>query len=264
MKLQGPEVVAAGVVLILSVLVFNLFDKPNFDTSSRQAAGRVVGTDPNTAQFINTAGQIRLQTKPARFITVAAQTSTRQPPVRSGAVSSANIMLSEGHWQGLEALPLTAEFKQKLNLPNELNGLLIDEVSLVAAACGLLAADVLVAVNGRPVTTLEELVRESRRVSQQYSTPLTVVRQGQKLTFYLQSTETLGFAQVETAPMIPAGAIVPHPYRGPCTQCHAIGNTGHITPDPDGIILPPPPIKANAVRPHQDRGSCQSCHTILN
>ncbi|CAK0775770.1 Multi-heme protein MamP [Gammaproteobacteria bacterium] len=174
-----------------------------------------------------------------------------------------NIRLAEAHWQGLEALPLSVELKQKLRLPDTLNGLLIDEVTLNAAASGLLAGDVLGAVDGVAVNSLEELVQASKRVQNKTNAVLTVYRKGQWFSFTLSAPDNLGFVQAETAPMILPGEIMPHPYRGPCTQCHAIGTTGHIVPDPDNIILPPPPISAKATTPsHQERGPCSACHQI--
>jgi len=95
---------------------------------------------------------------------------------------------------------------------------------------------------------------------------MTVYRKGQWFSLTLSAPDNLGFVQAETAPMILPGEIMPHPYRGPCTDCHAIGTTGHIVPDPDGIILPPPPISAQALAtppPHKDRGPCQACHQII-
>ncbi|MBF0273088.1 MAG: magnetochrome domain-containing protein [Magnetococcales bacterium] len=172
--------------------------------------------------------------------------------------------LSEGHWKGLEALPLSLELKKKLKLPIELEGLLIDEVTLNAAEAGLLAGDVIVAVNGNPVRSLEELLAETKKVQMAKSASILVFRRGLMQQFMLVAKSNLGFAQVETAPMILPGEIMPHPYRGPCTQCHAIGTTGHIVPDPDGIILPPPPIRMGMTSPHKDRGPCQACHPIIN
>ncbi|MBF0626960.1 MAG: magnetochrome domain-containing protein [Magnetococcales bacterium] len=172
--------------------------------------------------------------------------------------------LAEGHWKGLEALPLSMELKKKMKLPMELEGLLIDEVTLNAAEAGLLAGDVIVAVNGKHVRSLEDLLTETRRVQMAKSASILVYRRGQMQQFMLVAKTNLGFAQVETAPMILPGEIMPHPYRGPCTQCHAIGTTGHIVPDPDGIILPPPPIRSGVASPHKDRGPCQACHPIIN
>lgn len=183
-------------------------------------------------------------------------------PQKIKSYVSRNIRLSEAHWQGLEALPLSTELKLKLQLPMDLEGVLIDEVTLNSARSGLRGGDVLSEVNNQPVKTLEDLVRESKRVQNQPGVNIKAYRKGHRLTFNLQADDTLGFAQVETAPMIVAGAIRPHPYRGSCTLCHAIGTIGNLMPDPDTITLPPPRIDANAVRPHQDRGPCQVCHKV--
>jgi membrane-associated protease RseP (regulator of RpoE activity) len=171
--------------------------------------------------------------------------------------------LAEGHWKGLEALPLSAELKKKLRLPMELEGLLVDEVTLNAATAGLLAGDVILAINSQRIRTLEELKAATLRIQLAKSATITVYRGGKVQNFLLVAQNSLGQAQVETAPMILPGEIMPHPYRGPCTQCHAIGTTGHIVPDPDGIVLPPPAIRAGTAVPHKDRGPCQACHQII-
>ncbi|MEO5348647.1 MAG: PDZ domain-containing protein [Magnetococcus sp. YQC-3] len=174
-----------------------------------------------------------------------------------------NIQLAEAHWQGMEAIPLTVELKKKLKLPLGLQGVLLDETTLAAATAGLRAGDVLVAINGNAVTTLEGVLQESKRVKRQKLVTLTVQRQGRLYPIVLTVPDELGFAQVETAPMILTGDVAPHQYRGPCTQCHAIGTGGHMVPDPDLVTLPAPVIRAGVVRPHQDRGPCEACHVII-
>jgi membrane-associated protease RseP (regulator of RpoE activity) len=192
------------------------------------------------------------------------RTETAQASSTAKTYVAPNIKLAEGHWQGLEALPLTEELKLKLQLPAGLQGLLVDEITLNAAASGLLGGDILIKVNGHKVSSIEELVKESKRVKNRNRVALTVVRNGRPATLTLKGSEKLGFAQVETAPMILPGAMLPHPYRGACTRCHPIGTGGHVTPDPDGIVLPPPTISADVKRPHQDRGPCNACHVIVN
>lgn len=175
------------------------------------------------------------------------------------------IKLSEGHWQGMDAMPLSAEIKTKLKLPMTLEGVLLGETTMAAARSGLLAGDVLVAVERNPITTLEELQQQSKRVAQKEAVTLTAYRNGKLLNFVMRAPDgVLGFAQMETAPMIFASDQRPHANRGPCTDCHAIGTTGHITPDPDGILLPAPVIRVGVMRPHSDRGPCQACHAITN
>ncbi|MBF0127352.1 MAG: PDZ domain-containing protein [Magnetococcales bacterium] len=195
---------------------------------------------------------------------VAATPVAWQPPPVASYVPG-KLKLSEGHWQGMDAMPLSVELKTKLKLPMNLEGVLLGETTLASARAGLLAGDVLVAVEGNPVNTLEGLQQASKQVAQRQSVRLRVYRQGRWFDHVMRVPDgVLGFAQMESAPMIKAGDLRPHAYRGPCTDCHAIGDTGHITPDPDGIILPAPVIRAGAVRPHSDRGPCQACHRVTN
>lgn len=186
------------------------------------------------------------------------------------------IKLAEAHWQGMEAVSLTSELRRKLRYPQGLEGLLIDEVTLNAARSGFLAGDIIVSVGNERVVTLEDILRSSMKVRDLNQVPVTVLRKADKapdgrfamtsVTLVLRADPYLGFAQVETAPMIPAGATRPHPERGPCTDCHAIGKGLDLTPDPGLINLPPPTItQATAVKgvsPHRDRGPCVACHVI--
>ncbi|MBF0144759.1 MAG: PDZ domain-containing protein [Magnetococcales bacterium] len=261
---SGQKVVTLGILVFLGILVIGLFDEPD--------GSRVQETVPG-------GGTVMVQGGP---VAPVAQTVAMTPPVRVGGNGPAlagrapplmqvpgfvapDPKLAEAHWQGMEALPLSTELKKKLNLPMKLEGVLIDEVSLQSARSGLLAGDVVIAIHQRPVVRLKDFYRESRNVQDLERVSITVYRQGQVQNFQLEAVpgENLGFAQVETAPMILPGDIMPHPYRGPCTDCHAVGTTGHLVPDPDGVILPPPPIKAGVSRPHMDRGPCQACHPII-
>ncbi|MEO5345515.1 MAG: PDZ domain-containing protein [Magnetococcus sp. YQC-9] len=283
-KLDAATLVSVGFILVIALALFALLADPKAKGRADvvvDAAGS--GTPANPAAVAAAvapatpvarltqpapANQKPLAAAPAPFAPPAPATSLNVPGKAGGdnglkPYLNPKAKLSEGHWKGLEALPLSIELKKKLKLPMELEGLLIDEVTLNAAEAGLLAGDVLVAVNGKPVRSLEELVVETRRVQMARSASMLVYRKGKMQQFMLVAKNNLGYAQVETAPMILPGEIMPHPYRGPCTQCHAIGTTGHIVPDPDGIIMPPPPIRANAVSPHKDRGPCQACHIII-
>lgn len=257
MKNIGQGVVAGGILIVLAILVYGLFANPNYATLKGSRAV-VSSGDPGQPVAMN-VGMV---------VPDGVRNPVLSPPQSVAPVSEfipAKPLLAEAHWQGMEAIPLTSELKKKLNLPMNAQGVLIDEVTLQSIQAGLLAGDILVAVNSRQVLTLEDVYRESRGVQNQESVVLTVIRGGQWKNFQLMSApgENLGFAQVETAPMILPGDIKPHRYRGPCTMCHAIGQTGHLVPDPDGIILPPPPIKAGVTRPHMDRGPCLACHRII-
>ncbi|MBF0416242.1 MAG: PDZ domain-containing protein [Magnetococcales bacterium] len=257
MKNMGQGVVAGGILVVLAILVYGLFASPNYSSLKGSGPGKGgAPVDPGQPVAMNVG------------LMAPDGVSNPAPPQSVAPVSEfipAKPQLAEAHWQGMEVIPLTSELKKKLNLPMNTQGVLIDEVTLQSIQAGLLAGDILVAVNSRQVLSLEDVYRESRGVQNQESVVLTVTRSGQWKNFQLLAApgENLGFAQVETAPMILPGDIKPHRYRGPCTMCHAIGQTGHLVPDPDGIILPPPAIKAGVPRPHMDRGPCLACHRII-
>ena len=190
----------------------------------------------------------------------------------------ASVQLYEAHWQGMDTRLLTAELRRKLRFPEGLEGILVGEVSLAAGRSGLLGGDVIVAVEGQPVSTLEAFQEASRTVADRTQATISVLRKSGvkdpagnravmlRLTLALAAERPLGFAQVEGAPMIKAGDPRPHPDRGPCTQCHSIGSGVELAPDPDLITLPPPVLTRDAAargaRPHEDRGPCLACHVI--
>ncbi len=199
----------------------------------------------------------------------------------------ASVQLYEAHWQGMDTRLLTAELRRKLRFPEGLEGVLVGEVSLAAGRSGLLGGDVIVAVEGQPVSTLETFQEATRAVADRTQATLGVLRKtGPKsasggasggdangvrtsmlrLTLALSAERPLGFAQAEGAPMIKAGDPRPHPDRGVCTQCHSIGSGFELAPDPDLITLPPPvlarDVAARGARPHEDRGPCVACHVI--
>lgn len=273
---------AGGVLAVVGIILVALFAGPDYgslpvaEPPSGGGAQQVASTSP----LYSAGGGGGGMAMPVAFVRQQATETPQQrvaPPLTASLKSyrAPTIQLSEAHWQGLEAIPLTSELKKKLELPPDLQGVLIDEATMAALDSGLRAGDVLVAVNGNPVKTLEGVLRESKRVKRLRSVTMTVQR-GRRMvagraTAYrridlhrivLSVKDELGFAQVETAPMILSGDITPHAYRGPCTQCHAIGTLGHMVPDPDLITLPAPPIRASTPRPHQDRGPCVACHVI--
>ena len=56
--------------------------------------------------------------------------------------NAARKVLVEGHWLGMELIPITPELAREYKLPHGVAGLLVDEVTLEAAESGLLAGDV--------------------------------------------------------------------------------------------------------------------------
>ncbi|WP_130470107.1 magnetosome magnetite formation protein MamP [Candidatus Magnetaquicoccus inordinatus] len=281
MKLDPVSLVAAGLLLLMALGIVALFSglspeqrmvatmaTPDASGSLGSARSLPASASSGLVASVQPVVDPVRGASPATAFAVPglSPSSTEMPASQADTLKpfmNPKARLAEGHWKGLEALPLSVELKKKLRLPMELEGLLVDEVTLNAAAAGLLAGDVILAVNSQRIRTLEELKSATLRIQLAKSATITVYRAGKVQNFLLVAKNSLGQAQVETAPMILPGEIMPHPYRGPCTQCHAIGTTGHIVPDPDGIVLPPPAIRAGTPAPHKDRGPCQACHQII-
>jgi S1-C subfamily serine protease len=173
----------------------------------------------------------------------------------------------EGHWLGLEVIPLTAELAKEYQIPKGETGVLVDEITLEAAESGILAGDMVQAIGGFPVTDLETFFTATQRESVQEAkrAQVGISRRGKKMTFVMtaRNTKILGFAQMEAAQPIQPGALRPHRYIGSCTDCHILMKTGGQLATDAGDILPnPPPITKNAKAPHRYRGPCATCHTI--
>lgn len=196
-------------------------------------------------------------------------------PAASGNFIPPNIKLYEAHWKGMDVMKLTAELRQQLGYPKGMRGVIINEVTLNAALSGMLGGDIIVAVKDMPVTDLESFVTATRQVRNLRHAAVTVMRKGKnrdasgryemnRMVYILRARLDLGYAQAEGAPMILPGDPRPHAYRGPCTDCHTIGDGSFTMPDPDLIILPPPKLTLQQIesgdRPHDDRGPCIACH----
>ncbi|MBF0484539.1 MAG: magnetochrome domain-containing protein [Candidatus Omnitrophica bacterium] len=183
-------------------------------------------------------------------------------PKEQGAATKELI---EGHWLGIELIPSTPELAKEYQIPPDIKGLLVDEISLESAESGILAGDMVVAVDGVSTPDLVAFTEATRLVKNNYKAKILVSRRGKLMEFTISSTRTIGFSQNEAAQPITPGALSPHRSRNkPCTTCHIIMLTGGQLPTDAGDILPnPPPIVKGAVAPHEYRGKCKTCHLIL-
>ncbi len=180
--------------------------------------------------------------------------------------NAAGKELIEGHWLGLEVIPLMAELTAEYQIPRGEAGVLVDEITLEAAESGVLAGDMVQSVEGCPTSDLRAFFLATQHVQEKERARLGISRRGSRMTFVMEArnTKTLGFAQMEAAQPIQPGAISPHRSRGrPCTHCHIIMKTGGQLPTDAGDILPSaPPIARGAKAPHQYRGRCSACHVV--
>lgn len=186
-------------------------------------------------------------------------------PVAGGAMLKTWI---EAHWIGLEAGPLTPAVAKANNIPSNVNGVLIDEVTLLSADAGLLAGDVLTAVNGINITDLKSFKDATRQVAQATQTNVTIYRRGSFRKIAINGPDEFGMAQVEGAPMILATDRAPHSYYGPCDKCHSIApsttNLNQMARDLGDVLSKTAPnIKKGTPPPHGNRGACSRCHVLL-
>ncbi len=191
----------------------------------------------------------------------AGQKQAVSPPIYRGTDNNMKKVM-EAHWQGMEVVPLTWELAAKLGIPLNEKGVFIDETTMAAADSGLIAKDIIKSINGIKITDLNEFYTVTKRLKNKNKAPMGIKRGNDTMTIDLIVPDELGFAQLESAPMILAGAIPPHRYRGSCTDCHAIGSTGELHPDPDNVTLSPPPISKKTKSPHRYRGKCKLCHIV--
>ena len=203
------------------------------------------------------------------------QTAPVQQPV---AVPDKQLI--EGHWIGGEVIPLTPAIAKANSIPLSVVGVLLDEVTLLAAAAGLFAGDVITAINGRKVTDLKSFQQATKDVAQSNRANVSVFSGGKNKEIMVFSTEVLGMAQMESAPMILATDRSPHAYYGPCDKCHVIStnatrtktalnspnalNPAELLKDAgDNLTKVAPNIRRGTPPPHRNRGTCTLCHVVL-
>ncbi len=177
---------------------------------------------------------------------------------------AASLPPVEGHWLGMETLELLPQLALFLNIPANIKGVLIDEVTMEAQDAGLQAGDVVVKIGGMDTFTLKQFRAASRVVANKKIVDVMAYRKGNYRTFTIRSVWSVGVAQMETAPIISSGAVAPHRYRGACTSCHTIGKVMPLAKDAGDLLnINAPPIKKGAKAPHRYRGNCNTCHTII-
>jgi len=186
-------------------------------------------------------------------------------PVAGGALGKTWI---EAHWIGLEAGPLLPAVAKANNIPANVSGVFVDEVTLIAADSGLLAGDVITAVNGIQVTDLRSFKNATKQVALANQAQVTIFRRGATRNIAINTPDELGFAQIEGAPMILATDRAPHGNYGPCDSCHAIApagiNLNQMAKDLGDILTKTAPnIKKGTPAPHGNRGACSKCHVLL-
>lgn len=179
------------------------------------------------------------------------------------AAPAVDLPFQEGHWQGLETIPLTPTLAGALGIPAGARGVLVDDATPPADLCGFQAGDLVTAVGQVATPDLASFVAATARVRDRSRAEVQILRGGVPALLVLRAQGRLGTAQAETAPMIPPGSVAPHRYQGPCTGCHHIGTVGQLPVDAGDLITKTaPPIRVGQRPPHRDRGVCTACHRI--
>ncbi len=94
---------------------------------------------------------------------------------------------TEGEWLGLEVTPITPLTARQYSIPDGMQGLVVAEAEAGAATAGVRAGDVVVAINGLPITQMTEFFQATRNGTSTQGT-VEIVRQGQRLAIDLAST----------------------------------------------------------------------------
>lgn len=186
------------------------------------------------------------------------------PPLPASSLAGM-LPFQEAHWQGIEVVPPTNGLKRLLKIFSDTKGVIIDDVTAPADLQGFLAGDLITSVGQIPTPDLESFLQAADRVRARRRTEVQLLRKNKSHSLVLTALQMrLGTANGETAPMIKPGSRPPHGYKGACTNCHRIGNTGQLAVDNGDLLTrDAPPIRAGQTPPHRDRGACTACHTIV-
>lgn len=196
---------------------------PTFDVD-----GNVIGV--NTAIFSPSGGSVGIAFAiPAETVkTVVAQLKDKGSVTRG--------------WIGVQIQPVTAEIADSLGLKAARGALVADpQAGGPAAKAGIVAGDVITAVNNNPVKDARDLAKQIGGLAPGASVKLTVWRKGEEKTFSLMLGELPNQreARVTTPEAAPQGTEVPRLglTLAPAGQVAGSGSEGVVVTnvDPDGI-----------------------------
>ena len=273
--LANPVVMGVLICGFLYLYFFYTKDSQPFSSSAQQTAGAYIQqNDPNAIPLAAPSIQDRNPASPQSPFNGTQGNQNDSPFTRPDSNAPLQPIpvpaktLQEGHWIGFEVIPLTPAIAKANHIPPDVSGVLIDEVTLLSAEAGLYAGDVVTAINGKRVDDLKSFWQATKDVAQSNRATVSVYSGGHYKDVVVFSTEVLGVAQMEAAPMILATDKSPHAYYGPCDKCHAISrtpvNAGQMAKDlGDSLTKVAPNIRIGTPPPHRNRGTCTTCHVIL-
>ncbi|MHC4396157.1 MAG: trypsin-like peptidase domain-containing protein [Planctomycetota bacterium] len=110
-----------------------------------------------------------------------------QPPGLSGVLRGSEVGAGEIEALGMGVEQLVPELALAYGVPRGVRGLIVTESATQAAAAGLLAGDVIKAIDGRSVETIVDFIKVMNRVDLKRGITLDVYRQGQRFNLAMRS-----------------------------------------------------------------------------
>jgi serine protease Do len=110
-----------------------------------------------------------------------------QPPGLTGVLLGAEVEAGGIEALGMELGELTPGLALASGVPRGVTGLLVVESAAQAAASGLLAGDVIEAVNGQRVATVADFIKAMNKASLRRGISLGVYRQGQRFNLMIKN-----------------------------------------------------------------------------
>jgi len=109
------------------------------------------------------------------------------PPGLTGVLQGSEVGAGEIEALGMELGELLPELALAYGVPKGVTGLIVAESAVPASAAGLLADDVIEAINGQRVETIADFIKGMNKASLRKGVFLDVYRQGQRFNLKIQS-----------------------------------------------------------------------------
>jgi S1-C subfamily serine protease len=109
------------------------------------------------------------------------------PPGLTGVLQGSEVGAGEIEALGMELGELLPELALAYGVPKGVTGLIVTESAAPASAAGLLADDVIEAINGQRVKTIADFIKVMNKASLRKGVSLDVYRQGQRFNLKIQS-----------------------------------------------------------------------------
>jgi S1-C subfamily serine protease len=137
---------------------------------------------PRTAETILQAQAVATTAQPpAPFDPEAVQ-----PPGLTGVLQGSEVGAGEIEAMGMGVEELVPELALAYGVPKGVKGLIVAESATQAAAAGVLAGDVIQAINGQRVETIVDFIKVMNKASLKEGVYLDVYRQGQRFNLRIK------------------------------------------------------------------------------